>query len=404
MKQPPQTLIVFTADFPFGLGEGFVLPDLMEFSKKFQKVFIISYNGIGGKKQDYKLPENVTVITRTPIRVSGLFYLTNIFWLLKIIFKEYKYAPDKKFFIRNFYLWMAKLRIAFGDMKFILGLNLPREKIMVSYWVNEWAIALSLLKQIDKETFFVCRSLGFDIWNDRNKGNYLPFRYLCYEQATGIFPNSMLAADYLKGLQMFPDRIFTSHLGTLDHGLADVNHNEMIHIVSASAIIPLKRVHLIPQSLAKLNKPVRWTHIGSGIDQKHFNHLIAMMEGNSNFEIIERVDNLPLFLKKLSPDIFISLSLSEGLPVTITEALSLGIPVIATDAGGTREIINEHTGVLLPIDVNIDQITGTIHTFIEKDLHKKLKVSARIFWEKNFFSETTNDKFYRQILKMYIEA
>ncbi|MFR4320263.1 MAG: glycosyltransferase [Blautia massiliensis (ex Durand et al. 2017)] len=43
-----------------------------------------------------------------------------------------------------------------------------------------------------------------------------------------------------------------------------------------------------------------------------------------------------------------NVSSSEGIPVSIMEATSFGIPGIATDAGGTKEIIRDkENGVLL---------------------------------------------------------
>ena len=45
-------------------------------------------------------------------------------------------------------------------------------------------------------------------------------------------------------------------------------------------------------------------------------------------------DSLPGF------DVFILPSKSEGLSVTILEAMAAGIPVIATDVGGNKEVIN----------------------------------------------------------------
>ena len=42
-------------------------------------------------------------------------------------------------------------------------------------------------------------------------------------------------------------------------------------------------------------------------------------------------------------DLFINTSSSEGVPVSIMEALSVGIPIIATDVGGTKEIVTKTT-------------------------------------------------------------
>ncbi len=48
-------------------------------------------------------------------------------------------------------------------------------------------------------------------------------------------------------------------------------------------------------------------------------------------------------------DICVSASLTEGLPLAVVEALALGRPVVATDAGGTREIVKHRgTGLLVP--------------------------------------------------------
>ena len=46
---------------------------------------------------------------------------------------------------------------------------------------------------------------------------------------------------------------------------------------------------------------------------------------------------------------FVQSSLSEGISLTVLEAMSAGLPVVATDVGGTREIVAaERTGVLVP--------------------------------------------------------
>ena len=48
-------------------------------------------------------------------------------------------------------------------------------------------------------------------------------------------------------------------------------------------------------------------------------------------------------------DLFVNMSLSEGIPVSIMEAISFGIPIIATNVGGNAEIVNDETGVLIPL-------------------------------------------------------
>jgi glycosyltransferase involved in cell wall biosynthesis len=48
-------------------------------------------------------------------------------------------------------------------------------------------------------------------------------------------------------------------------------------------------------------------------------------------------------------DVFVLASWNEGLPVTVMEAQTLGIPVVATEVGGTPEILTSDVeGLLVP--------------------------------------------------------
>lgn len=49
-------------------------------------------------------------------------------------------------------------------------------------------------------------------------------------------------------------------------------------------------------------------------------------------------------------DIFLLTSRWENLPVSIVEAFRAGLPVVATDCGGVRELVDERVGAMVPVE------------------------------------------------------
>ncbi len=50
----------------------------------------------------------------------------------------------------------------------------------------------------------------------------------------------------------------------------------------------------------------------------------------------------------------------EGLPLVVFEAMSLGVSVVSTDAGGTRECVTKDTGVILPLDATQRELADAV--------------------------------------------
>jgi glycosyltransferase involved in cell wall biosynthesis len=65
-------------------------------------------------------------------------------------------------------------------------------------------------------------------------------------------------------------------------------------------------------------------------------------------------------MKESNPHLFVHLSRLEGLPVSVMEAMSMGVPCIATSAGGTSELVDSTVGALLPIEVSPQDVANAI--------------------------------------------
>jgi glycosyltransferase involved in cell wall biosynthesis len=77
-------------------------------------------------------------------------------------------------------------------------------------------------------------------------------------------------------------------------------------------------------------------------------------------------------------DVLILPSVSEGRPVVVLEAMAMGLPVIATDIPGTRELVqNLKTGLLFEPG-NTKQLVQSVEKLIEDEtLRKKMSVQAK---------------------------
>src|SRR5690606_29948218 len=80
-------------------------------------------------------------------------------------------------------------------------------------------------------------------------------------------------------------------------------------------------------------------------------------------------------------DLFINVSESEGIPVSIMEAFSFGIPCFATDVGGTKELVNKTNGLLVDINFDINELTEFIRNIRKESLSNNLRANARKTWE-----------------------
>jgi colanic acid/amylovoran biosynthesis glycosyltransferase len=99
-------------------------------------------------------------------------------------------------------------------------------------------------------------------------------------------------------------------------------------------------------------------------------------------------------------DLFINTSSSEGLPVSIMEASSFGIPTIATNVGGTGEIVRDgETGFLLNADVSPKELADKIEQFalLPEGKKKLLRTNCRTLWMDEFHAATNYERFAQNI-------
>jgi glycosyltransferase involved in cell wall biosynthesis len=97
-------------------------------------------------------------------------------------------------------------------------------------------------------------------------------------------------------------------------------------------------------------------------------------------------------------NIFVNPSYSEGLPTSVLEAGAAGLPIVATDVGGTREIIEDgKSGFLIPPG-DSQALTEKVCQLIKnKQLREDFGRNIRQFVKENFDWDEIADKWVREV-------
>ena len=201
-----------------------------------------------------------------------------------------------------------------------------------------------------------------------------------------------------------------SKLGTYSNFVPKYDgNNRKIIIVSCSNIIAIKRLNFLVNVIALINDiRIEWYHFGDGIERKNIEKY-AYDKLNNKENIIYRFNGfkknseiLKFYFENIV-DVFINVSSSEGIPISIMEAMSAGIPVIATDVGGNSEIVkNGQNGFLISANSTPSEVSETILRFYnltEMDI-SKMRKNAYNTWNEMYNAEKNYSQFVEEIMQL----
>ncbi|PIZ52030.1 hypothetical protein COY27_01595 [Candidatus Woesearchaeota archaeon CG_4_10_14_0_2_um_filter_33_13] len=135
--------------------------------------------------------------------------------------------------------------------------------------------------------------------------------------------------------------------------------------------------------------------VGDGPYRKELENLAKEQRVNALF--VGNKDQKGVIESLSITDIFVNPSYSEGMPTSVLEAAAMGLPIIATNVGGTKEIVGEGNTINLITPNQPEVIKIRIKQFIKDNyLFRK---SSKIIKEriKNRFSWKRTLEFYKRL-------
>lgn len=276
----------------------------------------------------------------------------------------------------------------------------PNNVTWYSFWFYD-CIFQAILKKGNPKSLSIVRTHAGDLYEDSTTLNgQILLRDFQFSQMEFCFCISQMGADYLgKTYPKYSDKIYCKRLGTKDLGKLNPLDESAFVVVSCSHVRNVKRVHIIAEALCMIPFPMVWYHFGDtgSANSKdpfigYFHESVKKLSTNPNVKFVEMGNLEPQkifeFYASHSINAIISTSSTEGIPVSIMEAISFGIPAIGTNVGGCAEIINDTTGILMDADIDPIQLSEIIQNFkISSKNTQQFRMGVRNFWEANFNEE-----------------
>ena len=385
-----KSLYVFTAQFPYGFRESFLEAEAKFLSEKFDKVVFIPLGGEGTKQRE--LPKNCYVDTSLHARrckkiirsFLGMPYVFPMY--IKLLLEDKVYGDLAKFRRWLFSLIMCSYYRQSRIVRRMLK-EVQQQDVIYSYWGADYN---SILPFFVGRAKIVSRFHGhWDLWQSMDDEGYIPNRSKLMQSLNAAVTISHKGECFLR--KLYPcAKLKTFHLGSLDKGVGIKSADHKLHVLSCSAVYPLKRVSLIFEALNKINDiDVEWTHIGDGPTFEDLKKRVASEKALLKVFLKGRLKHSEVlqYYKENPVDLFINLSTNEGIPVAIMEAISFNVPVIATNVGSTSEIVTSETGILLNPNPSIDEISKAVHDILKRSFE------PRSFWNREFNAENNYSEF-----------
>ena len=312
-----------------------------------------------------------------------------IYRWLKTIFTIYKLGKNKDLIFVN----------GLGTETTIANIFLKKKIIRKIVGDPVWERAYSKAKISENFDEFQVKNYGFSISLQKKVRSFSIKKSDIVVTPSKHLKNFILNLGFKNKIEIINNGVFIPEENT------NIFTNDQINITIVSRLVSHKNIKKIIRAISDLNDPLIYLNIiGDGPELNQLQRI--SLESNNKDNIIfhgklNRDDINHIFLKS---DIYIQASNYEGLPHSLLEAMSYGIPVLCTPVGECKEILgNEDRGYILDLPVSKNNIKSKIIEIIgEKNIANKKGERGKDFINEKY-NLTNSFNLYKNLFTRLLE-
>ncbi len=241
----------------------------------------------------------------------------------------------------------------------------------------------------------------------------LPFYKFFFEKLAHNYLNDATVFNNYSAKSKFEKRGFNSGKIFVIHNTINAhpvytseNPSKEVVIVSVSRFVEPKdfvtALYSFKQAVERnRGKKLKYLLVGYGPLESRIRSLISLLDLEKEVTILINPPNIHDILK--SCDIYLSTSLFEGLSNSVMEAMSLGLPVIGTDVGDNRYLIEDgYNGYIVPCK-DISLIVEKLEYLINfEEIRKEFGNNSRIKIAREFSEKELLEHYYELLSSLRI--
>lgn len=385
----------------------FFTNEIEEFSGNFDEVFVIAYDGnkaICDKLSErYGFKYEFIYPNKLKINLISKYFCWRKQDYVVSEFRKHKgwsfSSLKKKLYDSLYGIYLIKLHQIVDAY-----IQEDDEIFVYSFWLSRPAFGAASfsMNRMPNVCRVVSRTHRYDLYEEENELGYLPFRKYITESLDTIYFSSRDTVQYFDKKHYSENKKPTyklAYLGTNAYKRKEIDiQKKCLTIGSCSSIIKRKRLDLIIEFVAMLKNTgidVRWIHIGDGELEEEMKILAGQRLCGVSYCFTGRLPDEEIYqlYGKEDVDLFVNLSDSEGIPVSIMEAISMGIPIVTRDVGGNSDaVIDNYNGYLLEesellMEEMKEVAIKVVDAFKDKEHYKRMSDAAYSIWKDKFYGK-----------------